>query len=320
MNRVAYQKKVITALSWLKTQVEYHNSLSLTDINHGAEDFYCGLLNLVYGYSLSNINITDLNAAAIDLGDEQNKIAIQVTSTSALSKTKYTVEKFIEKELYKKFDRLLILNIVKKSNHEAPSIGDSEYSLDTKKDILDVEDLIKKITNDSDLKKLKSIADFLDAELCLPVQQSLPNEVLTVLGIIEYISDETHEGAGNGYLEEPDPDKKIFKRFQEHSEFLVGLYNNGYIEYGAVLEAVKNEADFGQVKLRRAASYLKDYSDSVLTSCNGDPQKALDEIIDNFKVLLGGNGYTFDAGAAKFYVIEQLVKCNIFPFKVSAVA
>lgn len=320
MNRVAYQKKVITALSWLKTQVEYHNSLSLTDINHGAEDFYCGLLNLVYGYSLSNINITDLNAAAIDLGDEQNKIAIQVTSTSALSKTKYTVEKFIEKELYKKFDRLLILNIVKKSNHEAPSIGDSEYSLDTKKDILDVEDLIKKITNDSDLKKLKSIADFLDAELCLPVQQSLPNEVLTVLGIIEYISDETHEGAGNGYLEEPDPDKKIFKRFQEYSEFLVGLYNNGYIEYGAVLEAVKNEADFGQVKLRRAASYLKDYSDSVLTSCNGDPQKALDEIIDNFKVLLGGNGYTFDAGAAKFYVIEQLVKCNIFPFKVSAVA
>jgi hypothetical protein len=320
MNRVAYQKKVITALSWLKTQVEYHNSLSLTDINHGAEDFYCGLLNLVYGYSLSNINITDLNAAAIDLGDEQNKIAIQVTSTSALSKTKYTVEKFIEKELYKKFDRLLILNIVKKSNHEAPSIGDSEYSLDTKKDILDVEDLIKKITNDSDLKKLKSIADFLDAELCLPVQQSLPNEVLTVLGIIEYISDETHEGAGNGYLEEPDPDKKIFKRFQEHSEFLVGLYNNGYIEYGAVLEAVKNEADFGQVKLRRAANYLKDYSDSVLTSCNGDPQKALDEIIDNFKVLLGGNGYTFDAGAAKFYVIEQLVKCNIFPFKVSAVA
>ncbi|WP_238739487.1 SMEK domain-containing protein [Pseudomonas putida] len=320
MNRVAYQKKVITALSWLKTQVEYHNSLSLTDINHGAEDFYCGLLNLVYGYSLSNINITDLNAAAIDLGDEQNKIAIQVTSTSALSKTKYTVEKFIEKELYKKFDRLLILNIVKKSNHEAPSIGDSEYSLDTKKDILDVEDLIKKIANDSDLKKLKSIADFLDAELCLPVQQSLPNEVLTVLGIIEYISDETHEGAGNGYLEEPDPDKKIFKRFQEHSEFLVGLYNNGYIEYGAVLEAVKNEADFGQVKLRRAANYLKDYSDSVLTSCSGDPQKALDEIIDNFKVLLGGNGYTFDAGAAKFYVIEQLVKCNIFPFKVGAVA
>ncbi|NWN64192.1 SMEK domain-containing protein, partial [Pseudomonas allii] len=158
MNRIDYQKKIITALSWLKVQVDYHNSLSLTDINHGAEDFYCGLLNLIYGYSLKNINITDLNAAAIDLGDEQNKIAIQVTSTAALSKTKYTVEKFIEKELYKKFDKLLIINIVKKSKHEVPTIGGPEFYLDTKRDILDVEDLIKKINNNPDLKRLKVIA------------------------------------------------------------------------------------------------------------------------------------------------------------------
>ena len=102
MNRVDYQKKIIKALSWLKTEVDYHNSLSLTDINHAAEDFYCGLLNLVYDYNLKNINITEQNAAAIDLGDEQEKISIQVTSTSTLAKTKYTVEKFIEKKLYKK--------------------------------------------------------------------------------------------------------------------------------------------------------------------------------------------------------------------------
>ncbi|MBX8472110.1 SMEK domain-containing protein [Pseudomonas sp. RIT778] len=315
MNRIDYQKSIIKALSWLKTQVEYQNSLSLTDINHGAEDFYCGLLNLVYGYSLKNINIADPNAAAIDLGDEQNRVAIQVTSTSALSKTRYTVEKFVEKGLHKKFDKLLIINIVKKSNHEAPTIGGSEYVLDTKKDILDVEDLIKKINSDRDLEKLRSVAAYLDAELCLPVQKSLPNEVLTVLGIIEYISDETHAGAGNGYIEEPDPDRKIFKRFQEHSEFLVEMYNDGYVEYGAVLEAVKKESDFGQVKLRRAANYLKEYSDAVLTECGGDPQKALNKIIESFKVLLGGNGYAFDAGAAKFYVIDQLVKCNIFPLK-----
>lgn len=315
MNRVDYHKKIILALSWLKTQVEFHNSLSFTDINHGAEDFYCGLLNLVYGYGLKNINITDQNAAAIDLGDEQGRIAIQVTSTATLTKTRDTVEKFIEKELYKKFDRLFILNIVKKTNHEAPTIGNSKYSLDTKNDILDVEDLIKKINSDPDLKKLDAIARFLDSELCLPVQQSLPNEVLTVLGIIEFISDETHADVGTGYLEEPDPEKKIYKRFHDYADFLVEMYNSGYIEYGAVLEAVKREADFGQVKLRRAASYLREYSDAVLTACGGDPKEALNEIIERFKSLLGGNGYTFDDGAAKFYVIEQLVKCNIFPNK-----
>ena len=315
MNRVDYQKKIIKALSWLKTEVDYHNSLSLTDINHAAEDFYCGLLNLVYDYNLKNINITEQNAAAIDLGDEQKKISIQVTSTSTLAKTKYTVEKFIEKKLYKKFDKLLILNIVKKTNHAAATIGDADYSLYTKTDILDVEDLIKKITNDPNLQKLKAVADFLDAELALPAQKSLPNEVLTILGIIEYISDEDHESAGNGYLEEPIPEDKIYRRFADHADFLVDMYNNGYIEYGAILEAVKKEADFGQVKLRRAANYLKKYSDNALTECGGDPKKALNQLIADFSSLLGNNGYTFDDGAAEFYVIEQLVKCNIFPYK-----
>lgn len=315
MNRIEYQKKIIAALSWLKSQVEIHNSLNLTDINHGAEDFYCGLLNLAYGYSLKNVNITDQNAAAIDLGDLQKKIAIQVTSTSALVKTKYTVEKFIEKQLYKKFDRLFILNIVKKTNHAAPKIGAAEYYLDTKTDIIDVEDLIKKITSDPDLQRLKSIADFLDSELSLPAQKSLPNEVLTILGIIEYISNEEHVHAGNGYLEEPIPEDKIYKRFAGHADFLVGMYNDGYIEYGAVLEAVKKESDFGQVKLRRAASYLKKYSDGVLTKCGDNPKEALNQIIADFDALLGNNGYTFDEGAGQFYVIEQLVKCNIFPYK-----
>ncbi|MGL4918354.1 MAG: SMEK domain-containing protein [Aeromonas allosaccharophila] len=319
MKRVEYQKRIIKALSRLRAEVELNNCISLTDINHGAEDFYCGLLNLVYGYNLKNINIVEPNAAAIDLGDELKKIAIQVTSTSLLTKTKHTVDKFIEKGLYRKFDRLLILNIVKKTNHAISEIGDDSYRLDTKSDILDVEDLIKEIISDPNILKLKSIVDFLDSELLSPVQKRLPNEVLTILGIIEYISDERNENAGNGYLDEPIPEDKIFRRFADHADFLVDMYNDGYLEYGAVLEAVKSEADFGQVKLRRASSYLRRRSDTVLTECGGDPKTALERIIIEFGNLLGSNGYTFDEGAAEFYVIEQLVRCNIFPYKKGAV-
>lgn len=319
MKRVEYQKRIIKALSRLRAEVELNNCISLTDINHGAEDFYCGLLNLVYGYNLKNINIVEPNAAAIDLGDELKKIAIQVTSTSLLTKTKHTVDKFIEKGLYRKFDRLLILNIVKKTNHAISEIGDDSYRLDTKSDILDVEDLIKEIISDPNILKLKSIVDFLDSELLSPVQKRLPNEVLTILGIIEYISDERNENAGNGYLDEPIPEDKIFRRFADHADFLVDMYNDGYLEYGAVLEAVKSEADFGQVKLRRASSYLRRRSDTVLTECGGDPKTALERIIIEFGNLLGSNGYTFDEGAAEFYVIEQLVRCNIFPYKKEAV-
>lgn len=176
--RLTYHKKIITALSWLTAQVEFHNSLSLTDINHGAEDFYCGLLNLIYGLKLKNINIIDNNSAAIDLGDDQEKIAFQVTSTPTLAKTKYTVEKFTEKGLYKKYSRLVILNIVSKSRHRTPKIVNSEYEFDTKNDMLDVADLIKEIVINSNLDKLKEIVDFLDAELLLPAHnlssQGLP--------------------------------------------------------------------------------------------------------------------------------------------------
>ncbi|HHQ6565230.1 TPA: SMEK domain-containing protein [Serratia fonticola] len=176
MNRVYYQNQILKLLSWLRTEVELNNSLSLTDINKGAEDFYCGLLNFAYGYKLKNINIVEPNAAAIDLGDIEKRIAIQVTSVATLSKAKYTVEKFIEKGLYKSFDKLYILNIVKKKNHATSSIGGPEYALNPKTDIIDVEDLIKKINSDPDLSKLRAISEYLEAEILPPGQQTLPNE------------------------------------------------------------------------------------------------------------------------------------------------
>ncbi|HDC4682858.1 SMEK domain-containing protein [Enterobacter cloacae subsp. cloacae] len=165
MNRVYYQNRIIKLLSWLRAEVELNNSLSLTDINKGAEDFYCGLLNIAYGYKLKNINIVEPNTAAIDLGDIEKRIAIQVTSVAALSKAKYTVEKFIEKRLYESFDKLYILNIVKKKNYATSSIGGPEYFLNPKIDIIDVEDLIKKINSDPDLSKLRAISEFLEAEI-----------------------------------------------------------------------------------------------------------------------------------------------------------
>lgn len=189
MIRLTYHKKIITALSWLKAQVEFHNSLALTDINHGAEDFYCGLLNLIYGLELKNINVINNNAVAIDLGDDQERLAFQVTSTPTLTKTKYTVDKFIEKGLYEKYDRLVILNIVRKSSHRAAKIGSSEYELDTKKDIIDVADLIKEVVNNSDLTKLKSMVDFLDFELLLPTQ-NLPYYKLSASRLYKFWRDE----------------------------------------------------------------------------------------------------------------------------------
>ncbi|MCP4146269.1 MAG: SMEK domain-containing protein [bacterium] len=134
----------------LSREVELKASLSLTDINLHAENFYRDLLNLAFGYKLQNINAINPNAAAIDLGDSENRIAIQVTSTSAIAKTRKTVTTFIEKKLYDNYDRLIILNLVKVTKHSSPLIGDeARYQLDTRKDIWDYKAFARRL-NDKD--------------------------------------------------------------------------------------------------------------------------------------------------------------------------
>lgn len=51
------------------------------------------ILNLLYGYNLESTNTKKSNFPAIDLIDNKNKIAIQVTSDTSINKIKYTLEK-----------------------------------------------------------------------------------------------------------------------------------------------------------------------------------------------------------------------------------
>lgn len=314
MNRQEYQNRITKSLSWLSTEVSHSNAMNFTDINVHSENFYRDLLNLAFDYDLININILEPNTAAIDLGDSGSSIAIQVTSTSSLAKTQKTVKAFCKKELFNQYDRLIILNIVKKSNHQAPTIGDADYELDTKDDIWDIGDLLKRF-NDLPTSKLKEICEFLNAELYMQPESTISNEVQTILGLIEFISDEDHPDAGDGYLTEPFPQDKIYKRFSDHATFLENKFNDLYSEYGAVLSAVQLESDFGQVHLRRAARHLRSFSDQVLTEHDDDPQLALAAIVAHFAGLLGNRGYKFDASAAEFYIIDQLTRCNVFPQK-----
>ena len=103
--------EITKQLSWIATTVELLNTLNLNSINVHSESFFCGLLNVVFGYQLHNLNTTEMNYTSIDLGDEKNKIAIQVTSEKTSTKIKETLRKFIEKGHYKKYKRLIIFII-----------------------------------------------------------------------------------------------------------------------------------------------------------------------------------------------------------------
>ena len=314
MNRQNYQGSIINSLAWLSQQVLISNKLNLTDINIHSENFYRDLLNLAFGYNLVNINIIDPNTAAIDLGDENNRLAIQVTSMPALAKTKHTVDKFIEKCLYKKYECLIILNITSKIKHTRTTIGNNFYSLNTRDDIWDIHDLAVKI-NDLGLPKIQEINNFLNQQLHKKPVESPSKNVDTILRLIELISNEEHPDVGKGFLDEPFPDEKINKRFANHAEFLKSEFLTLYQDYGAVLDSVEQESDISSTKIRRVSQHLRVYSDEVLTKCGGNPQEALSILIENFTSLLNKNGFEADTGAAQFYIIKHLIRCNVFPNK-----
>ena len=99
MNKEVYLKNVAESLALLSREVSILNAVNLYDINIVAEDFFPGLLNLIYGYELKNANYLEKNAPAIDLVDPKNRIAVQVTSDNSSTKIKHTIEEFKTKRI-----------------------------------------------------------------------------------------------------------------------------------------------------------------------------------------------------------------------------
>ena len=83
------------SLALLSREVSILNAVNLYDINIVAEDFFPGLLNLIYGYELEKCKLFGRKIApAIDLVDPKNRIAVQVTSDNSSTKIKHTIEEF----------------------------------------------------------------------------------------------------------------------------------------------------------------------------------------------------------------------------------
>lgn len=238
MNREIYLKQISDTLATLRLQVENRNSLQLYDINILAEDLIKELLNLVYGYNLKNVNIAEKHAAAIDLGDTKMRVAIQVTSDNSSTKIRDTVDKFNEKKLYEKYERLIILIIAKKKAYRKDY---GSQSLFFRMEILDIFDLLLHIGS-LETSKLEKIKDFLEREFEVKRRQvgksissSESNEVVTIMKLIEFLSDHEDINITGELEEEPNPENKIYRRFSHHSEFLISQYQELVAIYGAKL-------------------------------------------------------------------------------------
>ena len=314
-NRGAVTNNIISHLSVLKAEVELRSKVNLQDINVHAEQFYKILLNDIFGYNLENINIIEQNAAVIDLGDKTQRIAIQVTSNNTKRKILETVQAFKDKKLYEDYDELKIL-VIKDKIPRTEIIPAESLSFDMAKDVMDVNSLTMTIMGIDDLDRLEKIEKWLSDELVqkhyAARKKSKPNEAKTFIALIDFLSDENNHQTFVPE-DEPDPEFKIETRFKEYAPFLKRLYSDLYIDYGYALSLVEENAETSAVKLRKIGLYLKDVSNKYLISSNNDPQAALDNLCEFFADFFVKENLEYDEMAIKFYLIHQLINCNVFP-------
>ncbi len=302
-------------LNFLRGEVELSNSLNLQNINVYAENFFRDFLNELYGYNLKNANNENQNAATIDLFDVGQRIAIQVTSDNSSQKIHYTINSFNERSLFNNFDRLIMLIITTKKDFVRTKFAKVGSTLfDKNYDVVDLADILKHIA-DLELGKLKEIREFIEREVALksPIYKSHKesNQVETIMKMIEYLT--ANSDAENSSEKEPDPDKKIFKRFADYSDYLTGRYRELAPFYYEPLTIAAKAIGLDAVKVKKIQLYLKRESNQYLNEKEGNPQKALHSMALFFNDKLSEANFEFDELAAEFYLIDELIKCNVFP-------
>lgn len=112
--RPEYINEIDSLLKNIEEGVIYSNQQGKTDIDLECEDFYCGLLNIIFEYNLENCNVDKLNYPGIDLADKNKRIAFQITSNKSTKKISDGLVSFEKYKYYKIYDKLFFFIICRK--------------------------------------------------------------------------------------------------------------------------------------------------------------------------------------------------------------
>ena len=313
MNKEVYLKNIAENLALLSREVSILNAVNLYDINIIAEDFFPGLLNLIYGYELKNANHLEKNAPAIDLIDQKNRIAVQVTSDNSSTKIKHTIEEFNKSQAYQLYDRLVVLILTQKKKYSSNFDTQGLFSFEKARDIWDVEKLIKDI-RELETAQIKNVSDYLSEELYnkyYSVRETQAGEVDTIIDLIEYISQ--HRKVNKDRETTVDPEYKIYKRFKNFADKLITEYTTLYTIYGEALNIVNETLGIDEAQDIIIMFYLQDISVQFLEEEHDNPIAALNKLVTYFEEKLSINGKKYDRSAIKFYLVNEMIKCRVFP-------
>ena len=151
MRQLTVENSLREVITRLERQVELATAQGRTDINLALEDAFIPILKATYNLpNLINLNRKRKNYPGIDLGDDHDRVAFQITSTTTLDKVKSTVQQFMDRAYYNSFDELYVLMLTpKQSSYRQAAIDGlltDQLSFNCKKHIIDLGDLLREVS------------------------------------------------------------------------------------------------------------------------------------------------------------------------------
>ena len=111
-NRKSLLNKIVSSISFYAETIRSNLESGRTDILIDAEEICGALLNRTFGFELKLLNQARRNFPAIDMADEQHRVAVQVTSSNTRAKVQNTLNSFLEHRLNDQYDTLLVFILV----------------------------------------------------------------------------------------------------------------------------------------------------------------------------------------------------------------
>lgn len=145
--------------------------------------------------------------------------------------------------------------------------------------------------------------------------KNVEQELKTIMDLICLISKEASKLEDKENENIVDPEKKIYKRFAEYQDKLISEITDLRIMYGGKIETAREQLGLTDGISDKVAQYLRYYSDRYLSEVDGNPLLALDKLTDFFRSEMRkmNEKYSYDLNSIRYYLLEELIKCNIFP-------
>lgn len=298
-------------LSVLATQIKLSNDHNLQDVNVYAEDFIGELFNLIWGYSLVNLNTyeEDSSIPGIDLGDKTNQVAIQVTSTATREKIVSTKQKFEKYHLssgYKSLKVVLLQQTKPKFNkpEELSESGRYEFSV---KDVLSVSELLFEIGK-LQISKQEAIADFLIARINFGDETRVTAEISLLREFFREVAqaDDSQYEDSDDHEDDIASKKERFDAFWQHIEDSYRSVFDYKLEriFGGVFDGL---VDPDREKIKR---YLR-YESTRLLLEEEDPTKVMDQLKE--KIINKTNMHLMSETQVIHFIYYQFYRCNVLP-------